>query len=197
MAVPAPAREVNHLAASSTVQGMIEYANRICAADELDMRELAMGRQIADCLGSPDLADWCKRKAEEHYHAGNASDPEYARYQLARMDIAELIPLMRLPGHMGWHVAARLAEFAFKEPDIDLLERAVDRLRDSTGVNIEMVDPQLEYVLADAALYYRIKGQYQEARLKAALMRAKPIFRQRAALDLCRMYLGIHFGEAA
>lgn len=188
---------LDYTGAVSSIDGMLRFARDVQAADELDMRALAMARQVAECLHDEKLAGWCKRKAEEQYHAGNASDPEYARYQLARMDIAELIPLMRLPGHMGWHVAARLAEFAFHEPDIDLLERAVDRLRDSTGVNIEMVDPQLEYVLADAALYYRIKGQYQEARLKAALMRAKPIFRQRAALDLCRMYLGVHYGEAA
>lgn len=182
---------------------MMEYAQWLQAQPQQALRELAMGRQMADCLGSPELARWCKQQAERQYHVARLNDPEYARYHLARMDIAELIPIMNAKGHMGWHVAARLAEFAFHQPDLSLLERAVNRLCDFEGVDPNIVDPQLEYVLADVSYNYLLlraetKGRMtmeQKERLSRAIMRTGPIFRQRAALDLCRMYLGINYGN--
>lgn len=198
---PEPVRDkvadLDYSNAVSSVEGMTNFARIVRARPDLELRALAMGQQVAQCLGDTSLAEYCRAKAEEDYHAGNMDDAEYARYQLARMDIAELIPLMNMPGHMGWHVAARLAEWAFHAPDAMLLGRAVERLSDSSGVDTSMVDPHLEYVLADASHVYLLTKKYQEQRLQAAMMRAKPEFRQRAAMDLCRMYLKVNYGSAA
>lgn len=188
---------LDYAAALDSVQGMNAFARAIREAPQLALRDLAMGRQVAECLGSPELAAWCATQAERVYRVGSSDDPEYARYQLARMDIAELIPLMDLPGHMGWHVAARLAEFAFKQPDTALLDRCVHRLYDFAGVDPKMVDPQLEAIIADASLAYLLTGKTQSRRLGEAIMRAAPEFRQRAMLDLGRLYMNINYGEAA
>lgn len=188
---------LGYTGALGSIDGMNAFARAIREAPSLALRDLAMGRQVAECLGNADLAEWCSQQAERQYHKGSVADPEYARYQLARMDIAELIPLMDLKGHMGWHIAARLAEFAFKQPDVALLDRCVHRLYDFTGVDPAMVDPQLEAIIADSALAYLLTGKPQHRRLGDAIMRAAPEFRQRAMLDLGRLYLNIHFGEAA
>lgn len=188
---------LDYSSALGSIDGMNRFARAIREAPALALRDLAMGRQVAECLGSAELAAWCAQQAERQYHAGSADDPEYARYQLARMDIAELIPLMELKGHMGWHVAARLAEFAFKQPDAALLDRCVHRLYDFSGVDPNMVDPQLEAIIADASLAYLLTGKPQSRRLGEAIMRAAPEFRQRAMLDLGRLYMNIHYGEAA
>lgn len=195
--VPDQVAELDFASAVSSVEGMTNFASIIRNKPDLELRALAMGQQVAQCLGDASLAEYCRSKAEQDYHAASLNDAEYARYQLARMDIAELIPLMNMPGHMGWHVAARLAEFAYHAPDAMLLGRAVERLADHRGVDTRMVDPHLEYVLADASYVYLMTQKYQESRLQAAMMRAKPEFRQRAALDLCRMYLKINYGDAA
>lgn len=190
--------------ALASIDGMNRFASALREAPRVSLRDLAMGRQVAECLGSSELASWCQYKAEQ-YHVGNTDDPEYARYQLARMDIAELIPLMKLPGHMGWHVACRLAEFAFHQSDVKLLERAVTRMSDVTGVDESLVDPQLEFTIADISYHYlmlrapRDQGlsQEQKDRLRKAMMRTTQVFRQRAALDLSRLYLNINYGDAA
>lgn len=193
----AVAIQLDYGAALASVDGMNAFARAIRSAPEVALRDLAMGRQIAECLGNSELAAWCAQRAESIYHASGKDDPEYARYQLARMDIAELIPLMALKGHMGWHIAARLAEFAFHQGDAALLDRCIHRLYDFAGVDPDIVDPQLEAIIADSALAYLITRKPQTERLGKALMRTAPRFRQRAMLDLGRLFMDIHYGEAA
>src|SRR5690242_13321596 len=86
--------------ALGSVEGMVNFARQLRGARARSLRDLAMGRQVAECLGSGELADWCRERAETEYHVASMDDLDYARYQLARMDIAELIPLMAMRGHM-------------------------------------------------------------------------------------------------
>lgn len=182
----------SHFAASSSIPGMHEYVATLPRDGSQGVRELAFARQMAESVGDVHLMAYiittCKRRT-----AADRREEAYLTLANYSGDPAELEPLLDLPGHLGWHCAARCGEAAYLASDRRRTDKAFQRLQHFEDVDGKYVSAAWEITLLGMCLNHLQTGDWQINRGAAAIRSLGGVhdglMQQRAALDWHRLTL--------
>lgn len=156
-----------------------------------DWRSLAFTRQVADMLDHTRLRQFCEYHATEH-----SPNDEYegALQSLALGHKEEVGGWMNLPGHIGWHCAARYKTYCYMARDKEGLDKALMRLYNYYGVDNALADVVWEISLAEMEMHVLTHGEWQHDKRQEALSRLSPEMLGRAMLDIGYEDWGITYG---
>lgn len=183
---------ISYADAINSHMGLRRFAAEFDYSPSPTLRHIAFSRQIAEMLDNPQMRQYCT------YHADQAlpgDEYECALQALARLDKQAMSVWMKLPGHIGWHTAARQATLCYMDQDAPGLDAAVLRLHDYYGVDTSIVDATWEIDWASMRFHALTQGQWQQDKRRESLMRLTDEMLGRAMLDIAYEDWRITYGR--